>query len=432
MSDFLQRMIDAKIQVTGVIRPRPHPVYVPAAPQYPEPYGNAYHADFTPVALTRDPAQKQGEHTDPATGISSLPARAVPGSMVPGHRHYKEDTAIGTSQQRGNGRAETARNAVDTGSPATQAYPPAKASTGGEVRPARTARATGRSGSFPQSRNASGGGRDRYADIIPEETPASFLDSVASGETSPVQDIPGSRLDPPENGNSEPAGGAWYTPVEKIPGKKSRLYERQRAAALPDPLPDRPENPDVPADHRDSRVSPVPQRSHRMSIQADTIRAGQQQAGRGSEGVPDSSPDLNGAPAVPGTGIHRKNAGTGLLPAPAENPEGRRSDLLLLDRSGTPEKNPDARAVDPHSSPLPLRLHQTIRPTDPASPVLHPGVRALTGKTHAGPPVIRVSIGRIEVRAATPPPAGQPAADRHPIPQLSLDEYLRSRRGGMS
>ena len=43
-------------------------------------------------------------------------------------------------------------------------------------------------------------------------------------------------------------------------------------------------------------------------------------------------------------------------------------------------------------------------------------------------PEIRVTIGRIEIRAITPPAVSQsPAAPR--TPKISLDDYLRSRNG---
>jgi hypothetical protein len=48
-----------------------------------------------------------------------------------------------------------------------------------------------------------------------------------------------------------------------------------------------------------------------------------------------------------------------------------------------------------------------------------------------GPPVVRVTIGRVEVRAVTPPaqsPAG-PAAKKRAAPTLSLEDYLKQRRG---
>jgi hypothetical protein len=44
-------------------------------------------------------------------------------------------------------------------------------------------------------------------------------------------------------------------------------------------------------------------------------------------------------------------------------------------------------------------------------------------------PTIRITIGRVEVRAVTPPPAPSRRPAR-PAPRMSLDEYLRSQNGG--
>jgi hypothetical protein len=43
------------------------------------------------------------------------------------------------------------------------------------------------------------------------------------------------------------------------------------------------------------------------------------------------------------------------------------------------------------------------------------------------PPVVRVTIGRVEVRAAAPPPAPRPAAAPPAGPRISLDDYLRGK-----
>jgi hypothetical protein len=49
-------------------------------------------------------------------------------------------------------------------------------------------------------------------------------------------------------------------------------------------------------------------------------------------------------------------------------------------------------------------------------------------RVETGPPVIRVTIGRVEVRAVTPPlPAVEPSPP--PAPKLSLDEFLRQHNG---
>jgi hypothetical protein len=44
-------------------------------------------------------------------------------------------------------------------------------------------------------------------------------------------------------------------------------------------------------------------------------------------------------------------------------------------------------------------------------------------------PTIRVTIGRIEVRAVSPPEP-PPRRTKQPTPKMSLDDYLRSRNGG--
>jgi hypothetical protein len=47
-------------------------------------------------------------------------------------------------------------------------------------------------------------------------------------------------------------------------------------------------------------------------------------------------------------------------------------------------------------------------------------------------PAIRVTIGRIEVRAITPPPVppAQRTTPARPGPELSLDDYLKQHNGG--
>jgi len=48
------------------------------------------------------------------------------------------------------------------------------------------------------------------------------------------------------------------------------------------------------------------------------------------------------------------------------------------------------------------------------------------------PPTIQVTIGRVEIRAVTPPPTAAPqrSAERRVAARLSLDEYLRQRNEG--
>jgi hypothetical protein len=54
------------------------------------------------------------------------------------------------------------------------------------------------------------------------------------------------------------------------------------------------------------------------------------------------------------------------------------------------------------------------------------------GAQSSTPPIIEVTIGRIEVRAVTPPPASPPRRERHAPAKMSLDDYLRAHSGGRS
>ena len=92
------------------------------------------------------------------------------------------------------------------------------------------------------------------------------------------------------------------------------------------------------------------------------------------------------------------------------------------------------------SEAIPVR---SARPA--AAPLVAPGVlrHQLNDELERGPretrvaapeapaPTIRVAIGRIEVRAITPPPAPptQRTAPARPGPALSLDDYLKQRNG---
>jgi len=85
-----------------------------------------------------------------------------------------------------------------------------------------------------------------------------------------------------------------------------------------------------------------------------------------------------------------------------------------MDFRDTPtDRNPALR-----EAPVPPRL---------ASP--RAGVRAEAGASPVAEPTIRVTIGRIEVRATAPAPPPVPAA-RPAGPRLTLEEYLRRRSEG--
>jgi hypothetical protein len=77
----------------------------------------------------------------------------------------------------------------------------------------------------------------------------------------------------------------------------------------------------------------------------------------------------------------------------------------------------------------PLVAHHS----EPAAAFAHWGEAVASRGPAARPeePVVKVTIGRIDVRAvmAAPSPPSQPAA--RPMPQLTLEEYVKQRREGL-
>jgi len=73
---------------------------------------------------------------------------------------------------------------------------------------------------------------------------------------------------------------------------------------------------------------------------------------------------------------------------------------------------------------IPMARQRSSRPSGPAREILALAKESSAART------IRVTIGRIEVRAVQPAPAPAPRRPVRPAPKMSLDDYLRSRNGG--
>ena len=96
----------------------------------------------------------------------------------------------------------------------------------------------------------------------------------------------------------------------------------------------------------------------------------------------------------------------------------------------------ELRGSEPQSPPrdheAPGALARAEAPSDPwfaapASPTPLPPRAA--GAEPAEPPVVHVTIGRVDVRAVVPPPSTEPPRPRR-RPRLTLEEYLREAGGG--
>jgi hypothetical protein len=130
----------------------------------------------------------------------------------------------------------------------------------------------------------------------------------------------------------------------------------------------------------------------------------------------------------------------------AAGDEGRDLTIGREERERTPEPAADARGLplaEPASSgraepssgpprrPVPdtplVPVSGRPRATPAAEFVGAPHKRE--GTQEASSPTVRITIGRVEVRAVTPEPA-QPLPAARPEPALSLEDYLRQRDGG--
>jgi len=89
-------------------------------------------------------------------------------------------------------------------------------------------------------------------------------------------------------------------------------------------------------------------------------------------------------------------------------------------------------STTPHATVLPATLPVQAIPIVPAAPLPAAAMNESSAPGQRGPDVIRVSIGRVDVRAPAPPPL--PARPQVPVPaaksdRLSLQDYLRGQRG---
>ena len=110
------------------------------------------------------------------------------------------------------------------------------------------------------------------------------------------------------------------------------------------------------------------------------------------------------------------------IPGPTSNAASPGTSLADVQHRGPTSRGPTSNAASPGTS-LPTNWTPFTRKDSEALQALQ--------QREAPAPSIRVTIGRIEVRAIMP--AKEPAArppTRRPGPKLSLDDYLKQQNGG--
>lgn len=133
------------------------------------------------------------------------------------------------------------------------------------------------------------------------------------------------------------------------------------------------------------------------------------------------------------------------IPRPRTSMPSRRSESSTGSSSETPSDGVlQSRTAAPSAEVRPAPAQPRVPNVEVASPaqadrafnvrgseVGFEGVRSAAGELRReAAPVIEVTIGRIEVRAVTPPAPPQPTRRRQEPPKMSLDDYLRSHGGG--
>jgi hypothetical protein len=95
------------------------------------------------------------------------------------------------------------------------------------------------------------------------------------------------------------------------------------------------------------------------------------------------------------------------------------------------EREPRTKAAEPRVQPAPASrvVEPRVQPAPPPAPARPPQLSEESAHGEAAP-TIRVTIGRVDVRAVAGVPQEKRRAPEQPRPALTLEEYLRRRGGG--
>lgn len=218
------------------------------------------------------------------------------------------------------------------------------------------------------------------------------------------------------------SSGGTHTPGLAEPRREVRTQDPPSSATTGDRVPGRP-----------NHARPV---SPTLARRQEDVSSGQQGGGTEHEAtstievrttITPSEPLAEGTP-VPARGeppATRRNAEP--TARAAQIPKGRRRRAGRLRRSIEDDSNEERSVERQVEQPL-VRLPSLGEPgaIDAPSPVVQEDNFADPSSSEA---TIRVTIGRIDVRAVPPPTPPQRRVERQ-APRLSLDDYLRSQSGG--
>ena len=246
----------------------------------------------------------------------------------------------------------------------------------------------------------------------PWRNPAGFVEEQTENEQEPTTPPAAASLSTPIPAPSRPARSPAATP-HPTPATPPPPRQDSKADVAPaeEPAPARSRERRPP--HADEKVPPLPVE---RSVSTDAPFHGQAADTPRSLDGPRIPPPAPRQVVVPSRAA-RVSAAAEPSPAPRAEPQPVVRPREHSDASSAQEstETPVQRLVPRHDTSLEA-LRQPERP--------------LPARPEPAAPRIRVSIGRIEIRAAYPAPPAPPAP--RPAPAMSLDDYLakRERAGG--
>ncbi|MBI2767714.1 MAG: hypothetical protein HYX53_17595 [Chloroflexi bacterium] len=211
---------------------------------------------------------------------------------------------------------------------------------------------------------------------------------------------------------AERALGATPVPRPVIPSR----FERASGGGFEEEQFDRDESEQANAAPTPSRTSPTPAERDSMASATESTPP---VAAPGSP-VRASPRTESAPPARP----ERVTEATAAAPAAAERTVIHQHERLVIEREAPRPAPVAARAPEPPRPPAPVQRLETRPFTPPAVPSQQ-GSAGIRRETAGGePPVIHVTIGRVDVRAISGPAMVAPAARADRRHRPSLEDYL--------
>lgn len=421
MADFITRLAERALGVASVVQPLVPSVFAPE----PASYSLDVEWDSQAVASSDVPAR----------------VRATPAQQTPSASHVleamPEDTAAQSEVQSASAHITPRPSGISDVSP--ELHHPAgsgtseRGTTSGQedqstavpTAPNHPQRMPGADGSELSDRSVASEqeGRSAVAPAAPSQRAPDAAESgqlkgrAASGQEEDRRDSPPAPIGSPgRTPGSRPGPSHLDVPVSL---ERRATFGKDRQDPSPATARRRPQAPPEPPYETLDHPGPGPAPRDTLSVSQRELIA---ELPSGSPSTKDEAEET--VPRLIGTLVYRGSGATALLPRPGSGVQASPEvSVLPLE----PEPIPDRPT--PPDNPY-LVAPGTVRPR--LSGHQERGLREPRAAVPEAPaPTIRVAIGRIEVRAITPPPAppARRAAPLRPIPALSLDDYLRQRNG---